>query len=332
MKSDFEFGLRFGFSTKILSLREFLVCFTAAVLLAFASNAFSQEQEKPTHQETPNELGLISATPFPNISSNLPAHFPVPGGIAIIPLRLKGAIKPVVKFGSRKVLVVPYQNQWQAIVGLPGNILPGNYILGTIDEEEEPRKIPLKIIPLPAPALNRNESQTKLISGPNRSANPIQLDPSLAASDYINPSMIVPREIIIEDPELSPSFIYAPVIESIEMIPYGSILRQNKIVDHHYLSYLGTPQSQVYAPAPGVVVKVVEDNKYNGQIYIHHGGGIVSVLGNLEKVSVQEGQRLDRGEQIGRADYDGSLDRSRVDFGLSLNGFLIDPLQFPSTP
>ena len=249
-----------------------------------------------------------------------------------MPLRVKGANKPVVKFGSREVLVVPYQNQWQAIVGLPGNILPGNYILGTIDEEEETKKIPLNIVPLPAPALNHDNNKANNITGLNRFANPIQLESSVAASEYINPSMVMPQELIIEDPELSPSFIYAPVIESEDMIPYGSILRQNKIVDHHYLSYLGKPQSQVYAPAPGVVVKVVENDKYNGQIYIHHGGGIVSVLGNLEKVSVQEGQQIDRGEQVGRADFDGSLDRSRVDFGLSLNGFLIDPLQFPSTP
>lgn len=325
-------NLKLVFSPRRIPLKRYLVSFTTTLLIIHSVNSLAQSEEQPVPQESLNLTAPASPAPFPNISANLPAHFPVPGGIAIVPLRVKGAIKPVVKFGSREVLVVPYQNQWQAIVGLPGNILPGNYILGTIDEDEETKKIPLKIVPLPAPTLKRDDKKANQNAGLNRLANPIQLDSSVAASDYINPSMVVPREIMIEDPDLSPSFIYAPVIESEQIIPYGSILRQNKIVDHHYLSYIGKPQSQVYAPAPGVVAKVIENDKYNGQIYIHHGGGIVSVLGNLEKVSVQEGQQLDRGEQVGRADYDGSLDRSRVDFGLSLNGFLIDPLQFPSTP
>ncbi len=294
-----------------------------------------------THAETvkPAEINAVEHAeqshnpPFINSSLKLPENLPVPGGIAVVPLNIQHPQRPTVRFGSREVFVVPYQNQWHAVVGLPIDILPGNYILGTLDHEEETGKVDMQVISLPPPTADAEErtsdNQSRQII--HRGAIPIQLEAALASSD-INRVMRVPDELLEDDRGLTGSFVFTPVVESEQMIPFGKILQQKKIISHNYVSYIAASGAQVYAPAPGIVVRVIENAGESTELYIHHGGGIVSVLGNLEKILVQEGQRLDRGEQVGKADVDGSLNRSRVDLGISLNGFLVDPLQFPSSP
>ena len=307
--------------------------FTAfLVTLLLVSTTFAETEK--TEQEKPGNGDTLLTPPIVNTNLILPRNLPVPGGIAVVPLNMRGSQKPIVKFGSRAVFVVAYQDQWHAVVGLPIDILPGNYILGTLDHEEETGKVDMHVISLPPPPTsNTEETDTeKAQKSASRGAIPFRLETSLAASDMNKPVMRIPDELLEEERALSPSFVFTPVVESDQIIPFGKIMQQKKIITHNYLSYLAAPGSQVYSPAPGIVVKVIEDQGRSVELYIHHGGGIISVLGNLEKILVQEGQSLDRGEQIGKADFDGTLDRSRVDFGVSLNGFLIDPLQLPSSP
>ena len=314
---------------------KFSLQFFATLLLTFlltlnatAQTEKSSEENGQIHSEIP------PAKPFVNTSAVLPKNFPVPGGIAVVPLNMRNFHKPTVKFGSRDVLVVPHQNQWHAVVGLPIDILPGNYILGTLDHEDETGKVAMRVITLPPPPQSNDGELKKNLSAKltSRGAIPIQLDETLSSTELAKSQMRISDGLLSEERELIPSFVFSPVVESEQVIPFGKILQEKNIIVHNYLSFIGRSDAQVYSPAPGIVVKVIEDQGRNGKLYINHGGGIISVLANLEKVLVQEGQSLDRGEQVGRANFDGSLDRSRIDYGLSLNGFFIDPLQLPSSP
>ncbi|NND59410.1 MAG: M23 family peptidase, partial [Gammaproteobacteria bacterium] len=67
------------------------------------------------------------------VSSNaalaLPAHAPVPGGVAIIEVPEMAGAAPRATYRDRRVMVLPGDDQYRAIVGLPLSTKPGEHKL-----------------------------------------------------------------------------------------------------------------------------------------------------------------------------------------------------------
>jgi murein DD-endopeptidase MepM/ murein hydrolase activator NlpD len=87
----------------------------------------------------------------------------------------------------------------------------------------------------------------------------------------------------------------------------------------------GTPVSST---ADGVVIWAGPYSGYGNLVAIYHTNGITSRYGHLSRISVQQGQRIKRGDQIGYAGSTGRSTGPHVHYELRVNDQPVDPMGY----
>ncbi|MBF0143846.1 MAG: M23 family metallopeptidase [Magnetococcales bacterium] len=89
----------------------------------------------------------------------------------------------------------------------------------------------------------------------------------------------------------------------------------------------GTP---VTAIAPGVVAMTGKDFFFTGNtLVLHHGDGVVSLYAHLDTMTVKEGERVTKGQEIGRVGMTGRATGPHLHFGTLVRGARVDPSLMP---
>jgi hypothetical protein len=95
---------------------------------------------------------------------------------------------------------------------------------------------------------------------------------------------------------------------------------------HRGLDISGAAGSPVFAPAAGIVRLVRQDFKLHGKtIVLDHGQGVGSIYLHLSEILVKEGQRVARGELIGRVGATGAATGPHLHWGTYVAGESVDP-------
>lgn len=94
---------------------------------------------------------------------------------------------------------------------------------------------------------------------------------------------------------------------------------------HKGIDLRGAAGTPIHACAEGTVV-LAEPHFFSGNsVYIDHGQGVVSMYFHMSGMDVAVGQRVHRGEVIGKVGQTGRVTGPHLHFGISLQGELIDP-------
>jgi murein DD-endopeptidase MepM/ murein hydrolase activator NlpD len=110
--------------------------------------------------------------------------------------------------------------------------------------------------------------------------------------------------------------------------PYGVLsIHQGQVLGFHggvdFASPAGTP---VVAPADGIV-RLAESLPLSGNaVLMDHGLGVVSSYLHLSEIAVRAGQRIIKGELVGRVGSTGLATGPHLHWGLRVNGVRVDPL------
>lgn len=88
---------------------------------------------------------------------------------------------------------------------------------------------------------------------------------------------------------------------------------------------MGTP---VYATADGVVTYSGVERTYGNVVEISHGSGFVTRFAHLQRRLVQKGQKVTRGDVVGRVGSTGRSTFSHLHYEIERNGERVDPLRF----
>lgn len=88
---------------------------------------------------------------------------------------------------------------------------------------------------------------------------------------------------------------------------------------------VGTP---IIAPAQGVVKFAGEDGTYGKTVVVTHGMGLTTRYAHMDKISVQEGDKLSRGDLIGELGNTGRSTGPHLHYEVRLNGVSVDPMRY----
>lgn len=84
----------------------------------------------------------------------------------------------------------------------------------------------------------------------------------------------------------------------------------------------------VQAPGDGVVIKAGLATGYGKVIYVSHGFGLVTRYGHLSKIEVEPGQKVRRGETIGRVGNTGRSTGTHLHYEVRQHGQTVNPLGY----
>jgi murein DD-endopeptidase MepM/ murein hydrolase activator NlpD len=98
--------------------------------------------------------------------------------------------------------------------------------------------------------------------------------------------------------------------------------------DHLGFDLASVRQAEIQAANDGVVVLASYFGIYGNCVVIDHGYGLMSLYGHLSNVAVQEGQRVERGEVIGRSGETGLAGGDHLHFGVLLHGLPVNPREW----
>jgi murein DD-endopeptidase MepM/ murein hydrolase activator NlpD len=104
------------------------------------------------------------------------------------------------------------------------------------------------------------------------------------------------------------------------------ILKVRKM--HAGVDFVVNTGGAVYAPGNGKVVYVGRNGGYGLEIRIDHGFGYRTRYAHLSKVLVKRGQKLERGDLIGKSGNSGLSTGPHLHYEISHNGRKLDPSRF----
>lgn len=264
-------------------------------------------------------LASLIASPPANA---LPRHQAVPGGVAVIELPATGDARPQVSFRDRPVMVIAENERWFAVVGIPLSMAPGPASL-SIDNPDGPA------LPLTFVIGEIDYPEQRLTIGNKRQVDPTAEDLERIAGDRREMN----RAFRSWDREPVDTAFHLPAIG-----PRSSAFGLKRFFNeqprspHSGVDIAAPDKSAVVAPAAGVVV-ATGDYFFNGNtVLIHHGQGLVTMYCHLSEIDVQDGDRLDAGDLIGKIGQTGRVTGPHLHWSLSLNQVRVNPELFLVEP
>ena len=100
-------------------------------------------------------------------------------------------------------------------------------------------------------------------------------------------------------------------------------------IDFHRGIDIAAPiDTPVYAPAKGVVAFAGIQGGYGKVIFIKHRGGLSTRYGHLNKILVKEGQKVERGDIIGRVGNTGRSTGPHLHYEVRVGGVSVNPTKY----
>ena len=150
--------------------------------------------------------------------------------------------------------------------------------------------------------------------------------------ESVDPEAYLPKDLIgksekIDTPSDHPLGINKP-LRSVSTfgLRYHPITEEE--VFHKGMDFIAKEGTPVLATASGVVTSVSENNVEGKKITLTHEGGFNTVYANLAAQDVRKGERVTKGDQIGKAGNTGISQRPHLHYEVHYNGKPVDPADY----
>ena len=259
-------------------------------------------------------LNILLLLAISNPVAAAPAHSPWPGGIAVIPI--DGSERPVVTMGDHPVMVVPGDDGWAAVVGVPLDqdaATPLEIVVQRGGAKEPTIHIDLQPADYRVQRLNVDRKYVD----PGQEA----LDRIFAERKILDAALENWRAVEIADVGMASP---APGKRSSS---FGSrrIFNDQPRSPHKGMDIAANTGTPVRSPLPGIVT-VTGDFYFNGNtVIVDHGQGLVSLYCHLSDIDVDEGAAVSTGDLLGKVGATGRVTGAHLHFATYLNGTAVDP-------
>lgn len=131
------------------------------------------------------------------------------------------------------------------------------------------------------------------------------------------------RDTLSSLPSIWPATGFVTSSFGMRSSPLGGGTRLHKGLD--ISNRTGTP---IVATAQGEVILAARDGAYGLCVEINHGGGIVTKYAHLNKMTVEPGQWVKRGQVIGHMGSTGRSTGPHLHYEVRLNGVPVNPMRY----
>ena len=247
-------------------------------------------------------------------AATLPETSNVPGGVVII--ELDGNKPEKALYNDRRVMTLMQDGKWYAVVGIPLTAKPGKHRL-IVHNSSGSETINFDIVD------KAYKSQHLTIKN-KRKVNPYKDDMPRILSDKerINKALSTfstdtPRSLQLHQP-----------VDGRYSSPFGlrRFFNKQPRKPHSGLDIAAPEGTPIQAAESGRIIET-GDYFFNGKtIFIDHGQGLVTMYCHLNKIDVEVGQQVTRGEAIGEVGQTGRVTGAHLHWSVSLNHAMVDPL------
>ncbi|MBU0670753.1 M23 family metallopeptidase, partial [Patescibacteria group bacterium] len=105
-------------------------------------------------------------------------------------------------------------------------------------------------------------------------------------------------------------------------------LSQTYFPEHQAIDIDGEKGDLIYAAAKGTVIEATSDEGYGNYVVLKHRNGCKTKYAHLNKIKVEQGQAVKRGDTIGKEGMTGWTTGYHLHFELFKNDEKVNPLRF----
>jgi len=251
-------------------------------------------------------------------AQTLPRAAVVPGGVAIVPLGASSE-PPVVHLEDDRIMVTGDAAQWNAVVGIALETKEGSTLRITVEwpkgNSEE--------VPIPVGS-KRYATQELTVKPGQVNLSEENLARYRRESAHLRMvretfSTLVPGSLALMQPcegVRSSSFGLRRIFNGESRNPHGGM---------DLAASEGTP---VVAAAAGRVIDRGDYFFSGNMIMLDHGQGLLTLYAHLSAMSVEVGEQVEQGAQIGKVGATGRVTGAHLHFGVYLNTVPVDPALF----
>ncbi len=241
-----------------------------------------------------------------------------PGGIAVLSVVPSQNPKPQVSYNSKPVALVKGQQNWLAVIGISLDAKTGLHKLNI--SEVTGNKTVKKFTVKP----HKYKTQHLTIKNKNK------VNPNNKSVERIEREFLMKKKLKSTFSPTSPKLNFIRPVSGRDSGRFGlrRILNKQKRNPHSGMD-IAAPQGRSIKAAESGTVLWVGNLFFSGNvIYLDHGNGLLSLYAHLSKMNVEKGQKIKRGEIIGKVGKTGRVTGAHLHWTVYLNGNAVDPALF----
>lgn len=231
------------------------------------------------------------------------------GGVAVLPLP-KGTVDAL--YRDEPALIVADH----AIVGIGLDAKPGKHRV-RVRTANGDTAINFKVVAKAYPEQRLSIANRRQVNPLPEDLERIRRESRRSRAAYARRSPVRPGLLPFRQP-----------VQGVYSSPFGlrRFLNDQPRSPHSGLDIAAATGTPVTAPAPGTVA-LTGDFFFSGNIVLlDHGGGLVTMYGHLDRIDVEEGAVLDRGDRIGTVGATGRVTGPHLHWTVSIQGERVDPI------
>ncbi|MEM7565090.1 MAG: peptidoglycan DD-metalloendopeptidase family protein [Pseudomonadota bacterium] len=239
----------------------------------------------------------------------------MPGGIAIIDLDANDSSG--YEFLGKPVLVTQIAGKHQAIVGLPLNLKPGEHFI----QKSSDGQIHKKFF-----SVRHKKYTTQHITITNkRKVNPYASDMDRILKEKKRKQ----KARVYFSKDIADIDFLTPVV-GIKTGSYGKrrVFNGQPRRPHSGMDIAAAEGTPIIAPSAGTVIELGDFFFSGNLVYLDHGQGLISLFAHLSEIDVAVGQRIEKGQVVGKVGATGRVTGPHLHWSVGLNGTWIDPALF----
>lgn len=264
-------------------------------------------------------LLLTIAVLLPSQATAFPAHHPVPGGISLSAIAPVTAKRPIVHYRGQRVTVVPYHNEWIAVVGISLAASAGTHTIQVTH--------PLTRQQFNAPfEVTDKYYRTQRLTIRNKN----KVNPNHSSTQRIIRELAIQKDIKSRFSERNVQMDFIRPVAGRDSGRFGlkRILNGQPRNPHSGMDIAATSGTPIRSAADGVVLYTGNFFFSGNVVYVDHGSGVISLYAHLSSIGVRPGDMVRQGNVIGRVGQTGRATGPHLHWSVYLNGQAIDPALF----